>query len=177
LEFLIYTAARSTEARETIWSEINWDDAIWEIPAERMKAERPHKVPLPPEAIELLHGLYREDDSPDSLVFLGSQPGKPLSDAALRALMRRMGRSEVPHGFRSSFSDWAHERTGHSNHPIELSLAHSIGAATEKAYRRGDMLDKRRQLMEQWVKYCTSPPAAEAKPKGAKLIPIGRGRS
>jgi integrase len=85
-----------------------------------------------------------------------------------------MGRTEVVHGLRSSFSDWAHERTAHSNHAIELSLAHSIGAATEKAYRRGDMLEKRRQLMEQWAKYCTSPPVVQA---DGKVVSMGRGRS
>jgi integrase len=172
LEFLIYTAARSTEVREATWRELDLDGALWEIPAERMKAERPHKVPLAPEAIELLHGLYREGDGDDGFVFLGPQPGKPLSEAALRAVMRRMGRTETVHGLRSSFSDWAHERTGHSNHAIELSLAHSIGAAAEKAYRRGSMVEKRRQLMEAWAKYCTSSPVA----KSGKVVGI-RGRA
>jgi integrase len=128
-----------------------------------------------PEAIELLHGLYREGDDDDGFLFVGPQPGKPLSEAALRAVMRRMGRTEVPHGFRSSFSDWSHERTGHSNHAIELSLAHSIGAAAEKAYRRGDMLAKRRRLMTDWARYCSSPPVAQE--AGAKVVPMGRGRS
>jgi integrase len=175
LEFLILTAARSTEVREATRREIDPDGALWEIPAERMKAERPHKVPLVPEAIELLHGLYDEGDDDDGFLFVGPQPGKPLSEAALRAVMRRMGRTEVPHGFRSSFSDWSHERTGHSNHAIELSLAHSIGAAAEKAYRRGDMLAKRRRLMTDWARYCSSPPVAQE--AGAKVVPMGRGRS
>jgi integrase len=173
LLFLILTAARSAEAREATWRrEIDLDGALWAIPAERMKAERPHKVPLAPEVLELLRGLYREDDSADGLVFLGSQPGKPLSATALTRVMQRMGRSAVPHGFRSSFSDWSHECTGHSNHAIEISLAHSIGPAAEKAYRRGDMLAKRRKLMEQWARYCTSPPAVQ---KAGKVVPI-RGR-
>ena len=97
-----------------------------------------------------------------------------MSEAALRAVMRRMGKREVPHGFRSSFSDWAHERTGHANHAIELSLAHSIGAESEKAYRRGDMLEKRRKLMEQWAAYCMSPPAMQT--AESKVVPMGRGR-
>jgi integrase len=175
LEFLIYSAARSTEVREATWRELDLDGALWEIPAERMKAERPHKVPLAPEAIELLRRLYREGDGDDGFLFIGPQPGKPLSEAALRAVMRRMGRTEVPHGFRSSFSDWAHESTGYSNHTIEISLAHSVGAAAEKAYRRGDMLEKRRKLMEAWAKYCTSPSVVQ-KAKGKVVVPI-RGRS
>jgi integrase len=134
-----------------------------------MKAGKEHKVPLTPEALELLRGLYREGDGDDALVFLGPQPGKPLSATALVRVMQRMGHDAVPHGFRSSFSDWAHDRTGHSNHAIELSLAHSIGAAAEKAYRRGDMLEKRRKLMEAWSKYVTSAPAVEA---AGKVLPM-----
>jgi integrase len=173
LEFLIYTATRSAEVREATWREIDFDNATWTIPAERMKADKDHRVPLAPEALELLRGLYREGDSDDGLVFLASQPGKPLSATALARVMRRMGRTEVPHGFRSSFSDWAHETTGYSNHAIELSLSHTIGTAVEKAYRRGDMFEKRRKLMEQWVRYCMSPPTAE---KAGKVIAM-RGRS
>jgi integrase len=169
LEFAILTAARSAEVREATWREIDLDDASWTIPASRMKAGKEHKVPLTPEALELLRGLYREGDGDDALVFLGPQPGKPLSATALVRVMQRMGHDAVPHGFRSSFSDWAHDRTGHSNHAIELSLAHSIGAAAEKAYRRGDMLEKRRKLMEAWSKYVTSAPAVEA---AGKVLPM-----
>jgi integrase len=172
LEFLVYTAARSGEAREATWGEIDFDAKVWRIPAERMKANRMHVVPLADPALELLRALPREDDG---LVFLGSQPGRPLSDLALMKLMRRMGRTEVVHGLRSSFSDWAHERTAHSNHAIELSLAHAIGAAAEKAYRRGDMLEKRHQLMTAWVKYCVSPPAAAVQESG-KVVSLGGGR-
>jgi integrase len=171
LEFLIYTAARSAEVREATWGEIDFNAKVWRISAERMKASRPHVVPLAPEVLELLRGLYREGDGDDGLVFLGSQPGRPLTDLALMKLMRRMGHSATVHGFRSSFSDWSHERTGHSNHAIEISLAHSIGAAAEKAYRRGDMLEKRRKLMEQWAAYCTSPPVA-AQRTGANVVSI-----
>jgi integrase len=174
LEFAILCASRSAEAREARWSEIDFDEQLWRIPAGRMKTDKEHRVPLAPEAIELLRGLYREDGN-NGFVFLGQQPGKPLTDLALMRVMRAMGRTEVVHGLRSSFSDWAHERTGHSNHAIELSLAHSIGAATEKAYRRGDMLEKRRQLMEQWAKYCTSPPVVQE--AEGKIVPMGRGRA
>jgi integrase len=161
LEFLVYTSARTAEVLNAVWGEIDLDGALWEIPAERMKAERPHKVPLAPEAIVLLRNLYSEGDGDDGFLFIGPQPGKPLSETSLRAVMRRMGRAEVPHGLRSSFSDWAHESTGYSNHTIEISLAHSIGAAAEKAYRRGAMLEKRRKLMAAWARYCTSPPVAQ----------------
>ncbi|MBV8111760.1 MAG: integrase arm-type DNA-binding domain-containing protein, partial [Hyphomicrobiales bacterium] len=175
LEFLTYVASRSTEAREATWGEINFDEKLWRIPARRMKGGKEHVVPLAPEAIELLRGLPREGDGGDALVFIGAAPGKPLSDLALVRVMRGMGYSAVPHGLRSSFSDWSHEQTAHSNHAIELSLAHSIGAATEKAYRRGDMLMKRRKLMEAWARYCMSPPAAAQEP--GKVVPMGRGRS
>jgi integrase len=174
LLFLIYTAGRTSEVLQATFREINFDEALWELPAERMKADRPHKVPLAPEALELLRGLYREGDSNDSYVFLSPRSGEPWSATALRAVMQRMGYSATPHGFRSSFSDWSHEQTGHSNHAIEISLAHSIGAAAEKAYRRGPMIDKRRKLMEQWAKYCTNPPVVQVE---GKVVPMGRGRS
>jgi integrase len=175
LEFAILAAARTGEVLGARWHEIDFNDALWTLSPERMKAGKPHRVPLAPEAIELLRALYREGDSgADGFLFIGSQPGQPLSEAALRAVMRRMGKREVPHGFRSSFSDWAHERTGHANHAIELSLAHSIGAESEKAYRRGDMLEKRRKLMEQWAAYCMSPPAMQT--AESKVVPMGRGR-
>jgi integrase len=174
LEFLIYVSARSQEAREATWGELKLGEAVWEIPAERMKADRPHIVPLAPEVIELLRSLPCEGDGDDALVFLGTRPGKPLSDLQLMTLMRKLGRSETVHGFRSSFSDWAHERTAHSNHAIEISLAHAVGGAQERAYRRGDMLEKRRRLMADWAKYCTSPPAAEIiSGSGNKVVGIG----
>jgi integrase len=176
LEFLIYTAARSTEARGATWGEINFDEKLWRIPAHRMKGGKEHVVPLAPEAIKLLRGgLPREGDGDDALIFIGRRPGVPLTDLALMTLMRKMGRAETVHGFRSSFSDWAHERTAHSAHCIELSLAHSIGAAAEKAYRRGDMVEKRYQLMQAWAAYCSSPPVATR--AAAEPIPIGRGRA
>jgi integrase len=85
-------------------------------------------------------------------------------------LMKRMGRKEVVHGFRSAFSDWAHERTGHSNHAIEISLAHSVGSQAERAYRRGPMFDKRRKLMEEWARYCSTPPVAVDKTETKKVV-------
>jgi integrase len=173
LLFLIYVAARTNEVLEATWAEINFDEALWTIPPERMKAGKEHKVPLAPEVLALLRGLYREGDSDDGLVFLGAQPGKPLSPPAMASVMKRMGYSAVPHGFRSSFSDWAHERTGHSNHAIEISLAHSVGSETEKAYRRGEMLEKRRRLLADWARYCSTPVAG----KPGKVVVSMRGRS
>ena len=182
LEFLVYTSARSTEAREAVWSEINLAEATWTIPASRMKANRSHIVPLAPEVIELLQDLPREGDG-DRLIFIGPRPGVPLTDLSLMKLMRRLGRSEVVHGFRSSFSDWAHERTVHSNHAIEISLAHAVGDATAQAYQRGPMLEKRRKLMDAWATYCCTRDVRDGVTDSSapvdedKVVSIGRGRA
>jgi integrase len=159
LRFLILTAARSTEAREATWSEINLADATWTIPAERMKAGKSHRVPLTREAIDLLASLPRDDGS--DLVFVGLQRGKPLSNTALINVMRRMGQTAVPHGFRSSLRTWAEEHTSFPHAVVEMALAHSVGDATERAYQRSDLLKKRRALAEAWSRYCLSPAAVE----------------
>jgi integrase len=172
LEFLIFTAARTAEVLQATQDEIKFAEKLWVVPPHRMKGGREHRVPLAPEVLDLLARLLREAGG--DFLFIGPQPGKPLSDSALVAVMRRMGRSETAHGFRSAFSDWAHERTGHSNHAIELSLAHSVGSAVEKSYRRGDMFEKRRRLMADWARFCCSPAVQKT---GAKIVPMGRGRS
>jgi integrase len=154
------------------WGEVNLAEKLWTIPAHRMKAGVEHRVPLSEAALALLQQLPREDDS--DLVFIGPRRGKPLSEASLRAVMRRAGRAETVHGMRAGFSTWAHEQTGHSNHAIELSLAHSIGSEVEKAYRRSDLFQKRRKLMEQWAAYCASPLVVQR--AEGKIVPI-RGRS
>jgi len=141
LQFAILTAARRGEVLGARWDEIDFDAAMWTVPAERMKGRREHRVPLARHVIELLKGLYTEDGTP--YVFVGPRTGAQLSETALAEALRRAGRSETVHGLRSSFSDWAHESTSFSNHEIELSLAHTVGNAVEKAYRRGDMLDRR----------------------------------
>jgi integrase len=129
--------------------------------AGRMKGDREHRVPLSLAAVDLLISLYVEDGNP--YLFIGAQQ-KRLSNAVMIQMLRRLGRSKTVHGFRSSFSDWAHESTAFSNHAIELSLAHSIiGSAVEKSYRRGDMFTKRCKLMEAWSVFCTSAPPAKAK--------------
>jgi integrase len=170
LEFIVYSAVRSNEAREATWDEIDLDEALWTIPRERMKSDRDHLMPIAPEVVELLRQLPREnDDDNGGLVFVGPKPGKPLTDFVLMSLMRKLGSDKTVHGFRSSFSDWGHEMTAFSNHAIEISLAHAVGGAQERAYRRGPMLDKRRKLMEAWAAYCsTSAVAAVA----AKVAPI-----
>ena len=113
-------------------------------------------MPLSPQAVSLLKTLYTHRSS--SNVFLS------LSNGAMPKVLRRLAPNATVHGFRSSFSDWAHERTSYANHVIEMSLAHKISNATEAAYRRGDLLDKRRKLMEAWGTYCASPPAGEVIP-------------
>ena len=156
LMFAILTVGRAGEVLGAVWGEINLDPAnpMWVVPAERMKARREHRVPLSPQVIELLDGLPREDGNP--FLFIGSKSGAGMSETSLAATLRRVGRSETVHGLRSSFSDWAHERSAFNNHEIELSLAHSVGSDQERAYRRGDMLDRRRKLMEAWARFCMS---------------------
>lgn len=151
LEFAILTAARSGEVRGALWDEINVSRAEWIVPAERMKAGKEHRVPLSKEALDLLAALPRLHEI--ELVF-HSAKGKELSDMTLSAVMRRMGVSAVPHGFRSSFKDWATERTSYSREAVEMSLAHAIGDKVEAAYRRGSLLDARRMLMQDWASFC-----------------------
>ena len=160
LEFTILTAARTNEVLGATWSEIDLNNKLWTVPAARMKADKEHRVPLSGPALALLRALPREKGK--DLVFVGPAKGGGFSDMAMARVLERMRRDATVHGFRSTFSDWAHERTAHSNHTIELSLAHSPGNQVEKAYRRGDLFDKRRRLMEEWARYCSSPELAAA---------------
>jgi integrase len=153
LEFAILTAARSGEVRGMIWDEVDLDQRLWTVPGERMKMRREHRVPLSSAALELLQALPRGEER---YVFPSPFKGVKLSDMTLAAVMRRMKLTAVPHGFRSSFRDWAAEATNHPHAAAELALAHAVGNAVEAAYRRGDMLDKRRELMEDWGRYCES---------------------
>jgi integrase len=162
LEFAILTASRSGPVRTAEWSEVDLDGAVWTAPAEKMKAGRPHRVPLSTQAVQLLSALPRfevELGKPD-LIFLGAKNG-PLSDMSLTAVMRRMGLTAVPHGFRSTFSDWCAERTATPAEVREMALAHAVGDKTEAAYRRGDLFDKRWALMQQWADFVA--PAGGAK--------------
>ena len=167
LEFTILCAARSGETIGARWQEIDLEAGFWVVPASRMKAGKEHRVPLAPQVVELLRGLYREEGN-DHL-FLGSQSGSGLSDSAMGRVLQRMGHEVTTHGFRSTFSDWAHERTAHSNHTIELSLAHAVGTEVERSYRRTDLVSKRRQLMEQWATFCMTPPVAQ---QTDKIVPM-----
>ena len=150
LEFAILTAARSGEARGAIWEEIDAKAKVWTIPAERMKAGREHRVPLSDAALHLLKALPRLADSP--LVFPAPRGGQ-LSDMTLNAVMRRMQVDAVPHGFRSTFRDWVAERTNHPRELAEQALAHTLESKVEAAYRRGDALEKRRGMMQEWAEF------------------------
>lgn len=149
LEFAILTASRTGAVRAATWGQINLEAKVWICPKEMMKSGREHRVPLSPRAVELLQALPRFEGV--DLVF----PGRSgmLSDMALTQVMRRMGLTAVPHGFRSTFSDWCAERTATPAEVREMALAHAIGNATEEAYRRGDLFQKRRALMDQWAAF------------------------
>lgn len=164
MEFLTLTAARSNEIRLATWEEIHLDDHLWIIPAARMKMRREHRVPLTPTMIDLLAALPRMAGT--DLIFPSTRSG-PMSDMTLSAVMKRMHTEEtsagrkgwvdpvlkriaVPHGIRSTFRDWVAERTDYPGDLAEIALAHKVGSAVEQAYRRGDMVAKRRQMMEDW---------------------------
>lgn len=158
LEFVILCAARTDEVLGARLSEISERDRLWNVPGERMKANRPHDVPLPHRTLEILSEvkLLREVGSP--FVFPG-RSGKPLSNMTMLALLRRMGEKVTVHGFRSAFKTWAEEQTNHPHAVIEAALAHIIGDKTERSYMRGDWISKRRVLMDDWATYCTSTPS------------------
>lgn len=150
LEFLILTAARSGEVRGAQWSEFDLDAGVWTVPAERMKAKREHRVPLSVPALQILKAQPVQAGS--AIVFPGSK-GQVLSDMTLTAVMRRMKVEAVPHGFRSTFRDWAGERTDFPSDLAEMALAHTIPNKVEAAYRRGDMLAKRAAMMTAWADF------------------------
>jgi integrase len=159
LEFAILTAARSGEARNATWSEIDLESKVWTVPAGRMKAGREHRVPLSDAVLDLLRALPRLTDT--DIVFPASRGG-PLSDMTLTAVLRRMGVNAVPHGFRSTFRDWAAEHTNYPREAAEMALAHAIGDKVEAAYRRGDLFGKRRRMMTDWACYCARPLAGRS---------------
>jgi integrase len=151
LEFLILTAARSGEVRGMQWDEVDLINKVWTVPAERMKAKREHRVPLSALAVDNLKAIDRNAKS--KLVFESTKVGKPLSDMALTAVMRRMRVDAVPHGMRSSFRNWSAEETSYPNEVCEMALAHAVGNSVEAAYRRSDLFDKRRAMMDDWSSY------------------------
>lgn len=166
LEFLILTGARTNEVLQCRWSEIDLDAKIWTVPAERMKARREHRVPLSPAALRLLKALA-SPSSPSAFVFAKDE--RALSSMALLALLQeRMGRDDLTaHGFRSTFKDWASEQTNFAREVAEAALAHVVGDKVEAAYRRGDLFEKRRKLMDAWSTYCGSKPR-----NAANVIPM-----
>ena len=147
LEFAVLTAARSGEVRLATWDEFDLEARVWTVPAERIKAGRLHRVPLSGDAIALLEALPRFEGSPYTFP---APRGGPLSDMSLSAVTRRMGVDAVPHGFRSSFKDWARSCTSYADEVSELALAHVSSDATRAAYARDELLEKRRQLMADW---------------------------
>jgi len=153
LEFTILCASRSGEVRGATWAEMDLAAGVWTIPADRMKAKREHRVPLPDEVLELLKALPRAEGS--DLVF-PSPRRKVLSDMTLTAVLRRMGYPVTAHGFRSSFRDWAGETTAYPREVIEHALAHQLKDKAEAAYARGSLFDKRRRLMADWAKFCAT---------------------
>jgi integrase len=153
LKLCILTGCRSNEVRGATWAEFNLDNALWIIPAERMKAVKEHRVPLSPPAIALLKKLPRFEDV--SWVFPSSK-ATPLCDMALLKVIRGTGSKFTVHGFRSSFRDWAGESTNHSREVIEHALAHQLKDKAEAAYARGDLLAKRRLLMNDWADFLTT---------------------
>lgn len=154
LEFLILTAARSGEVLGAQAGEIDLEKKVWTIPAERMKAGREHRVPLAPRAVEIVTKMQALGRPP--FLFPGPKPKSPLSSMAMAMLLRRMKSDVTVHGFRSTFRDWASETTGFPHEVCEMALAHTISNKAEAAYRRGDLFDKRRKLMEVWATYCGS---------------------
>jgi integrase len=161
VEFTILTAVRSGEARGATWQEIDFKNAVWSIPAERMKWPVDHRVPLAPAAMAVLSRVGKPD--PRDFIFPGERSGKPLSDMTLLKVLEDMGyRGEgtaniTVHGFRSTFSDWTSETTNHSPEVREMALAHVIENKVEAAYRRGELFAKRRELMQDWARFCDGP--------------------
>ncbi len=154
LKFLILTACRSGEVRGAAWREIDFENAVWTVPADRMKAKREHRVPLSTAALDLLNRV-RGECTPSANVLIFSSPrGGMLSDMSLTAVMRRLDVDAVPHGFRSTFRDWVGELTQYPSDLAEMALAHTLANKTEAAYRRGDALEKRRSMMEDWARFC-----------------------
>lgn len=169
-EFMIVTAARTSEVLLATWAEIDEDARAWNIPAERMKAKREHRVPLAPRAIAILKRA-RElvgADGRDTLIFPGRAEGRPMSNMVFLMILRRMGVETTGHGFRSSFSDWTAERTHFPADVREASLAHVIANKTEAAYRRGDLFEKRRELMNAWARHCEPRKRGDVVPMRAK---------
>lgn len=158
LELTILTASRTSEVLGARWNEIDFEAGVWTVPAARMKTGREHRVPLSPGALSLLRRMQDLSSGNDSFVFPGAKPGKSLSNMSMLMTLRRMERSDITvHGFRSTFRDWTAEETDTPRDVAAMALAHLIPSKVEAAYRRGDLFEKRRVLMDAWAIYCDSP--------------------
>jgi integrase len=164
VRFACLTAARSLEVREARWGEVDLEEKTWTLAAERMKGKKEHRVPLSAAAIAVLEELKPALADKDAFIFPGGRPGNPLSDVALsKALHLAAGRKGVTvHGLRSTFRDWAAEQSDFPRDAAEMALAHAIGSKVEAAYRRGDLFEKRREMMEAWGRWCCSQPAEQS---------------
>jgi integrase len=153
LELMILTASRVGEVLGARWDEFDLRAKLWTIPKERMKSGKEHRVPMAPRALAIVQEMA--ESRLNDFVFPGARQNRPLSDIGIRVLVRELHEGVITrHGFRSSFRDWAAERTSFPNHVVEMALAHAVSDAVEAAYRRGDLLEKRRKLMEAWAAYC-----------------------
>jgi integrase len=158
LEFTILTASRTGEIIGATRDEANAAEKLWTVPAVRMKAGREHRVPLSSRAVAILEEMTDPRNGQHKFVFPGGKHGKPLSNMAMAQVLKRMERDGITvHGFRSTFRDWAAERTGYPNEVVEMALAHAVSDKVEAAYRRGDLFEKRRRLMDDWEAYCNEP--------------------
>jgi integrase len=167
LEFLILTAGRTSEVIGAKWGEFDLAERLWTVPGERMKSGREHRVPLSDAAL----AIFGAPGDPDQFVFPGGKGGG-LSNMALLMTLRRMGHADLTaHGFRSTFRDWAAERTSFATEVAEMALAHVVGSKVEAAYRRGDLFQKRRQIMQAWARFCAArtAPSAEVVAMGAAV--------
>lgn len=170
LEFIILTACRSGEARLAVWDEIDFQAKTWTIPAGRTKTDKEHIVPLTKQALDLLEKLPRFKD----VNFIFSAPrGGPLSDMSVSAVLRRMKIEAVPHGFRATFRTWAEEQTNFPAAVAEKCLGHALADGVQKAYRRGELLEKRRLLMTAWSNYCD----IIRKDEPAQVLPMKKKRA
>ena len=168
LQLTILTACRTSEALLATWDEFDLDNRLWTIPASRMKASVAHRVPLSDAALALLDAI-RARGTGEGCLFPGAKAGKPLSNMSMTMVLRKLGHGNLTvHGFRSTFRDWAAEETYYPNIVAEMALAHTVKDDVEAAYRRGDLLEKRRALMADWASYCSTKPAKNVIPIGGR---------
>jgi integrase len=179
LEFAVLTAARTSEVLGAQWNEIDPVTKVWTVPESRMKAGREHRVPLSSDALAVLDEVAKlrpNGDNGSALVFPGMKAGRALSQMSMLMLLRRMGREDITaHGFRSTFRDWCAEATQYPSEMAELALAHTVGDKVEAAYRRGDMMERRREMMEAWAQF-SNHSSLSARPLSWRPVAVKSGR-